>query len=72
MRVCLVWERNEPKGETMKTTEMIDGVKVMKLAETHPEETGRDSDALALFKIWSLLSGNDMQLSATVESRLSY
>ena len=54
----------------MKTTEMIDGVRVLKLAETHPEELRRDSDSLALYKIWSHLTAADMSRDMAIDSRL--
>lgn len=55
-------------GEQMKTM-MVDGVKVIKLDETHPEERERQSDALSMFRIWSLLTGEDQMRDLTVANR---
>ncbi len=52
----------------MKTM-MVDGVKVIKLDETHPEERERQSDALSMFRIWSLLTGEDQMRDLTVANR---
>lgn len=38
-------------------THMKNGIKVMVLNETHKDERGRDSDAMTMFRLWTLLSG---------------
>ncbi|MBL4810937.1 MAG: hypothetical protein JKX69_00940 [Rhodobacteraceae bacterium] len=53
----------------MQTT-MIDGVKVIKLAETHPEEISSQGDAMTIFHIWNLLSGGDSLRDLTVGNRV--
>lgn len=53
----------------MKTTMMVDGVKVMKLAETHAEEQGSQGDAMSMFRIWTLLTGADTMRDLTVGNR---
>ncbi|WP_420857293.1 hypothetical protein [Marivivens marinus] len=53
----------------MKTTTMIDGVKVIKLSETHASEHGRPSDSLAMFHIWTLLTGAETLRDLTVSNR---
>lgn len=52
----------------MKTM-MVDGVKVIKLDETHEDEKNRQSDALSMFRIWSLLTGEDQMRDLTVANR---
>jgi hypothetical protein len=52
----------------MKTM-MVDGVKVIKLDETHPDERDRQTDALSMFRIWSLLTGEDQMRDLTVANR---
>lgn len=52
----------------MKTM-MVDGVKVIKLDETHEDEKNRQSDVLSLFRIWSLLTGEDQMRDLTVNNR---
>lgn len=49
----------------MKTTEMIDGIKVTKLAETHAEMRDLPSDAMTMFHIWNLLTGANSMRDAT-------
>lgn len=48
---------------------MVDGVKVITLDETHPEERDRQSDALSMFRIWSLLTSEDQMRDVTVANR---
>ncbi len=52
----------------MKTM-MVDGVKVIQLDETHEDEKNRQSDALSLFRIWSLLTGEEQMRDMTVGNR---
>lgn len=52
----------------MKTM-MVDGVKVIQLDETHEDEKNWQSDALSLFRIWSLLTGEDQMRDLTVSNR---
>ena len=60
--------RNATLGEQMKTM-MVDGVKFIQLDETHEDEKNRQSDALSMFRIWSLLTGEDQLRDLTVGSR---
>ena len=59
---------NATLGEQMKTM-MVDGVKFIQLDETHEDEKNRQSDALSMFRIWSLLTGEDQLRDLTVGSR---
>ena len=56
-------------GEQMKAM-VVDGVKVIKLDETHEDEKNRQSDALSLFRIWSLLTGEDQMGDLTVANKV--
>jgi hypothetical protein len=50
-------------------TKAANNVPVMKLKETHADERGRSSDTMAMFRIWSLLTGADMLRDQTVGNR---
>lgn len=60
---------NRAMGEQMKAM-MVDGVKVIKLDETHEDEKNRQSDALSMFRIWSLLTGEDQMRDLTVANKV--
>lgn len=45
-------------------------IRVLKLKETHPEETGRASDAQTMFRIWSLLGGQAQMRDRTICNRV--
>ena len=60
---------NRAMGERMKAM-MVDGVKVIKLDETHEDEKNRQSDALSMFRIWSLLTGEDQMRDLTVANKV--
>lgn len=64
-----MWGRLAPRVNAMTKTTMIDGIKVLKLSETHTEEIGQPSDALAMFHIWTLLTGADSVRDLTVANR---
>ncbi len=49
---------------------MVDGVKVIKLDETHEDEKNRQTDALSMFRIWSLLTGEDQMRDLTVANKV--
>ena len=55
-------------GEQMKAM-MVDGVKVIKLGETHEDEKNRQTDALSMFRIWSLLTGEDQMRDLTAAKK---
>jgi len=44
-------------------------IRVIKLKETHPEEINRASDAMAMFRIWSLLGGAAQMRDRTLVNR---
>ncbi|WP_158514972.1 hypothetical protein [Nioella nitratireducens] len=44
--------------------------RVIKLRETHPEEISRGSDAMAVFRIWSLLGGAAQTRDRTIVNRV--
>lgn len=48
---------------------MVDGVKFIQLDETHEDEKNQQSDALSMFRIWSLLTGEDQLRDLTVGNR---
>jgi len=50
---------------TIKTNE----VPVMKLRETHEDAIHQDSDAMTMFRIWSLLNGGETTKDLTVANR---
>ncbi|WP_172623764.1 hypothetical protein [Octadecabacter sp. SW4] len=50
-------------------TKMIDGVKYLKLEETHPEENSRASEALGMLHLWTLITGEDALRDTTVGNR---
>lgn len=60
---------NRAMGEHMKAM-MVDGVKVIKLDETHEDEKNRQSDAMSMFRIWSLLTGEDQMRDLTVANKV--
>ena len=45
------------------------GYKVLKLQETHPEETGRASKAATMFRLWSPQSADEGIRDLTVGQR---
>ncbi len=44
--------------------------RVIKLKETHPDELARGSDAMTVFRIWSLLGGATQMRDSTVVNRI--
>lgn len=52
----------------MKTM-MIDGVKVLKLEEAHPEESRRTQEAIGMLHLWTLITGEDDLRDTTVGNR---
>lgn len=52
------------------TVKEEDGVKVIKLSETHPEEQCRAADdAVGMLHLWTLLTGGDDLRDTTVVNR---
>lgn len=44
-------------------------VPVMKLRETHEDAIHSDSDAMTMFRIWSLLNGGETTKDLTIANR---
>lgn len=61
--------RNTVMDEQMKAM-MVDGVKVIKLDQTRGDEKNRQADALSMFRIWSLLTGEDQMRDVTVANKV--
>ncbi|AKS44591.1 hypothetical protein SAMN05444287_2499 [Octadecabacter temperatus] len=44
-------------------------VPVMKLSETHADEINQESDVMAIFRIWTHLTGGETMRDLTVANR---
>ena len=59
--------RDCQKGPKMTNTN--NAVPVMKLQETHADAIHEDSDGMAMFRIWTLLTGGETTRDLTVANR---
>lgn len=53
----------------MNTNATESGVRILKLTETHADEQRRQSDAMATFRIWTLLTGGEQMRDMTIGNR---
>lgn len=51
------------------TKSTANNVPVIKLQETHSDERERQSDAMSMFRIWTLLTGADALRDQTINNR---
>ena len=51
------------------SSKMVDGIKIIKLEETHSEERGRQNDAMTMFRLWSLITGDTSTRDQTIGHR---
>ncbi len=51
------------------TSRIENGVKIITLQETHKEERHRDSEAMTMFRLWSLITDDTSTRDLTVGAR---